>query len=108
MNINEAYSLIDDAISELTRVDNDWEFQRIGTLYQYRCMYDGHEEARIWRIDVNPSGHILFHIEDRGVVRFTDRTTGFDWCCDASVSDEQERTLILDGLITMLNDKHDL
>ena len=108
MNINEAYSLIDDAISELTRIDNDWEFQRIGTLYQYQCMHSGHEEARIWRIDIDPHGNIIFHVEDKGVVRFVDGSTNFNWFCDASVSDAQERTLILNGLISTLNEKHNI
>ena len=104
--IEEMYTLLNDAVNQLSVADNDWSFRKLPGSGKYACVHSGHEEA-IMQIDIRPDNSVRFKVLDTGIVRFIDNTNVFSFLMNASdLSEDQEQTLLSVQLIDVLNAKH--
>ena len=104
--IQEMYTLLSDAVNQLSAADNDWSFRKLPGSGKYACVHSGHEEA-IMKVEVRPDNSVRFKVIDTGIVRFIDKTDTFSFVMEADdLSEVQEQALLTEQLIDVLNAKH--
>ena len=100
------YTLLSDAVNQLSAADNDWSFRKLPTSGRYACIHSGHEEA-IMQTEVLSDNSVRFKVIDTGIVRFIDKTDYFSFVMDADdLSEVQEQAVLTEQLIDVLNAKH--